>query len=66
LRAFAKCTNLTSVMFATGSNITDFGYEAFPEGYNGVSRDDTLITAYSTGKAGTYTRLANGSTWTKK
>jgi len=58
--AFSECTNLASVTFVAGSNITDddFGNNAFPGG-------DTLKTAYSTGKAGTYTREENGSTWTK-
>jgi len=57
--AFYYCTSLTSVTFATGSNITDFGHNAFPG-------SDNLKDAYSTGKAGTYTRLVNGSTWTKQ
>jgi hypothetical protein len=61
------CTGLTSVTFATGSNIADgsFGSNASPEGSNGGG-GNTLKTAYSTGKAGTYTRPANGSTWTKQ
>jgi len=60
------CTKLNSVTFATGSNITDasFGSEVFPEGTKGDG-GNTLKTAYKTGKAGTYTRAANGSTWTK-
>jgi len=64
--AFGSCTSLTSVTFATGSNIPDanFGGYAFPEG-NYANGGDTLKTAYSTGKAGTYTRVANGDTWTK-
>jgi len=59
------CTNLISVTFATGSNIPDanFGRLAFPERGNG---GDTLKTAYSIGKAGTYTRSANGDTWSKQ
>ncbi|GBU29578.1 hypothetical protein R84B8_03151 [Treponema sp. R8-4-B8] len=59
-------TNLTSVTFAIGSNIANasFGGNAFPEGNDG--NGDTLKTAYATGKAGTYTRPANGSTWTKQ
>jgi len=62
--AFAG-TGLTSVTFATGSNIADesFGQYAFPEGSNGSG--NSLKNAYSTGKAGTYTRTGN-STWTKK
>jgi len=59
--AFYQCINLRSVTFATGSNIPDanFGTTAFPEG-------GTLKTAYSTGKAGTYTRPSGGSTWMKQ
>jgi len=67
---FARCTSLTSVTFENGSNIqdTDFGKYAFPEGGddNYYDTHNTLKTAYSTGKAGTYTRQKNGSTWTKK
>jgi len=66
--AFSRCTSLTSVTFVAGSNIAsaNFGNNAFPEGgsyyeYGG----NTLKTAYSTGKAGTYTRASGGSTWTK-
>jgi len=64
--AFSGCTKLTSVTFSTGSNISssDFGSNAFPEystGYGG----DSLRTAYAKGKAGTYTRPENGSTWSK-
>jgi len=63
---FNLCTGLTSVTFG-GSTITstDFGYNAFPEGINGEG-GDTLKTAYLVGGAGTYTRDANGSTWTKQ
>jgi len=61
---FFGCTSLTSVTFATGSNITSFGDRAFPEGY-GSNTGNSLKTAYSTGKAGTYTRELYGSTWTK-
>jgi hypothetical protein len=58
-------TSLTSVTFATGSNIPDtsFGGNTFPEISNG--NDNGFMDAYGTGKAGTYTRAANGSTWTK-
>jgi len=65
--AFQLCTRLTSVTFTTGSNIanSNFGDIAFPEGNNGYG-GDTLKTAYRAGKAGTYTRAANGSTWTKQ
>jgi hypothetical protein len=64
-QAFASCRSLTSVTFAVGSNIADgnFGSSAFPEGTG--NGGNTLKTAYSTGKAGTYTRAAGGSTWTK-
>jgi len=64
--AFQGCIGLTSVTFATGSNISNDNFKgsAFPE-RNGLC-GDTLKTAYSTGKAGTYTRPANGSTWTKQ
>jgi hypothetical protein len=60
--AFGGCTNLTSVTFATGSNITsaNFGMFAFPGDNNGIR------TPYSTGKAGTYTRAAGGTVWTKQ
>ena len=65
--AFKGCNSLTSVTFATGSNIPDanFGNGAFPEGSYGYS-GNALKTAYSTGKAGTYTRVVNGETWTKQ
>jgi hypothetical protein len=65
--AFNSCASLTSVTFAAGSNITNvnFGTNAFPEGSNGDG-GNTLKSAYSAGKAGTYTRAANGDTWTKK
>jgi len=64
--AFGHCTNLTSVTFEAGSDITDanFGNNAFPEKMYGYG--NTLKAAYSTGKAGTYTRDADGSTWTKQ
>jgi hypothetical protein len=65
--AFSNCTNLANVTFASGSNISDinFGDYAFPEGSEGVG-GDTLKSAYSTGKAGTYTRAAGSYTWTKQ
>jgi len=64
---FSRCTSLTSVTFATGSNIPDanFGNNAFPEGSTGDG-GNTLKTAYSTGKAGTYKRASGGSTWEKQ
>jgi hypothetical protein len=66
LRAFEGCTSLTSVTFAAGSNITDFRESAFPEGNTGEG-GNSLRAAYQAAstKAGTYTRPANGSTWTK-
>jgi len=68
VNAFISCTSLTSVTFATGSSIlnTNFGDRAFPEGSRGYG-GDTLKTAYNNAstKAGTYTRSANGSTWSK-
>jgi len=65
--AFSGCKSLNSVTFASGSNIQDidFSLDAFPEGKDGDG-GNTLKTAYSTGKAGTYTRQKNGSTWKKK
>jgi len=64
--AFEECTGLTSVTFAAGSNITDnnFGQIAFPEGNYGIG-GNSLKNAYSKGKAGTYTRAANGTSWTR-
>jgi hypothetical protein len=63
-------TSLTSVTFAAGSNITDanFGGWAFPEGIGEHDGGDNLKVAYlaASPKAGTYTRPANGTTWTKK
>ncbi|WP_461251823.1 hypothetical protein [Treponema sp. R8-4-B8] len=60
-------TSLTSVTFATGSNIAyaNFGDNAFPEGYYG---GDNLRTSYlaASPKAGTYTREENGDTWSKQ
>ena len=65
--AFDGCYELTSVTFAAGSNIPsdDFGNNAFPQGYNAYG-GNSLKTAYSTEKAGRYTRTANGPTWTKQ
>jgi len=59
--AFQDNFRLTSVTFATGSNITNFGEAAF--GDDGES----LISAYlaANPKAGTYTRELGGSIWTK-
>jgi hypothetical protein len=67
--AFYNCTSLTSVTFATGSNISDanFGTSVSPEGSTGEG-GNTLKTAYNAAspKAGSYTRSANGSTWSKQ
>ncbi|MDR1787232.1 MAG: leucine-rich repeat protein [Treponema sp.] len=69
--AFNGCSGLTSVVFAEGSSIAreNFGAGVFPEleGWGG----DTLKKAYlagaaAGGAAGTYTRDANGKTWTKQ
>jgi hypothetical protein len=61
-------TSLINVTFAVGSNIADgsFGTTAFPEGSTGAG-GNTLKSAYNAAspKAGTYTRAANGTTWTK-
>jgi hypothetical protein len=65
--AFHSCSRLTSVTFATGSNIspTNFGDNAFPQGIGG-SGGNSLQTAYNTGRAGTYTRETDGTVWTKQ
>jgi len=67
--AFICCTGLNSVTFAEGSSISadNFDDEVFPEGNYGYYGTKTLRTAYlaTGGGAGTYTREANGSTWTK-
>jgi len=64
--AFSFCSKLTYVIFATGSAITseNFGFVAFPQGNN--TGGNNLRTAYLTGGAGTYTRAADGNTWTKQ
>jgi hypothetical protein len=64
--AFSK-TSLTYLIFLPGSNITDanFGNNAFPEGSD-KDGGNTLKIAYSTGKAGTYLRQADGKTWIKR
>jgi hypothetical protein len=57
--AFGRCTGLTSVTFETGSNIpsTDISYSGIP---------GDLMTAYTAGGAGTYTRADGGDSWTKQ
>jgi len=45
------------VTFAPGSNITSVSKNSFP---------GDLQAKYLAGGAGTYTRPANGSTWTKQ
>jgi len=62
--AFAVCDNLTSVTFAVGSAITNFGDNAFPAQRQHVS--NALRTAYLAGGAGTYTRASDGNAWTKQ
>jgi hypothetical protein len=68
--AFAFCNNLTTVTFAEGINVTSFGENAFPQGYDfeGIPKSgDRLKDFYSlvTGGAGTYIRLTNGEYWMK-
>jgi len=67
-RAFSGCDSLTSVTFETGSNISseNFGDYVFPAQSGYIT--NSLRTAYLAGGggAGTYTRVANGSTWTKQ
>jgi len=66
--AFEYCINLTSITFTEGSNKSKrFGMLVSPEGRDGTG-GDTLRTAYNndTTKSGTYTRTANGTTWTKQ
>jgi hypothetical protein len=62
--AFYNCSSLTSVTFATGSNISSFGSYAFPQGTE--SGGNSLQSVYLANGAGTYTRLTNGSYWTKQ
>jgi len=57
LNAFYDCIGLRSVTF--GGAKTTFGWDDFPSGKD-------LRTKYEAGGAGTYTRTANGTTWTKK
>jgi len=68
-QAFFPCKNLVSVIFATGSNITDdnFGINATATfNTNGSSSsNEALKNAYKIGRAGTYTRNEDGSVWTK-
>jgi hypothetical protein len=63
--AFYYCTGLTSVTFAASNIANNFGDYAFPEGSYGYG-GGALKTAYSSGGAGTYTRVRGGSTWTKQ
>jgi hypothetical protein len=67
--AFSYCSGLTSVTFATGSAITsaNFGSAAFPQmTSSGDWYGENLRTAYLARGAGTYTRAAGGTTWTKQ
>jgi len=63
--AFSNCTGLTSVTFVQWWGIDSIGTNAFPEGSNGYGGNN-LKTAYESGHAGTYTRDAGGSVWTKQ
>jgi hypothetical protein len=58
--AFNGCTNLTSVTFG-GSNTSFSGTDAFPSNSGNELRDK-----YKAGGAGTYTRSAGGTVWTKQ
>jgi hypothetical protein len=58
--AFNGCTNLTSVTFG-GSNTSFNGSDAFPSNSGNELRDK-----YKAGGAGTYTRSAGGTVWTKQ
>jgi len=75
-RAF-YCAGLTSVTFATGSNITDANFGTWVTTTTTTTTtidyvthvlnpNDALKNAYKTGRAGTYTRNEDGSVWTKK
>lgn len=61
--AFLHCDNITSVMFEGASTNfytkTSYTYESFPSA-------GSLKTAYNAGGIGTYTRTANGTSWTKQ
>ena len=67
MQAFSGCTNLISVTFATGSDISRIYDYVFPEGSTG-NGGESLKTAYNAAslKEGTYTREANGDTWSKQ
>ncbi|GAB6391976.1 MAG: hypothetical protein MdMp014T_1349 [Treponematales bacterium] len=56
--AFSGCTSLTSVTFAENAAFS-CSSSSFPSG-------TSLLYAYLRGKAGTYTRAAGGTTWTKQ
>jgi len=71
VEAFRGCTGLISVTFAAGSDIdgADFSDYVFPEGsegYVGNSLKEAYLQPAPAGGAGTYTRAAGGSTWTKQ
>ncbi|GAB6392637.1 MAG: leucine-rich repeat domain-containing protein [Treponematales bacterium] len=59
--AFNSCNSLTSVTFAPGSRISAENFSAD----NGTFPGD-LRAKYLAGGAGTYTRAAGGSSWTKR
>jgi len=66
-QVFQDCKSLTSVTFE-GNTITgaNFGDNAFPQGQSRNDFGNNVRTAYRSGGAGTYTRDAGGSRWTKQ
>jgi hypothetical protein len=61
--AFSGCTNLTSVTFAGSIPSSSFEANAFGSAAKGGDIRDKYLAA--NGGAGTYTRPAGGTTWTK-
>jgi len=59
-QAFQTCTNLTSITFG-GNNTSISGNDPF-----GSTTQHDLKAKYGAGGAGTYTRSAGGSVWTKQ
>jgi hypothetical protein len=60
---FSGCDSLTSVTFADGSNISENKFDAYSFDENG----DLYLKYFApNGGAGTYTREANGNTWSKQ
>jgi len=60
--AFAGCTNLTSVTFQASGDITIGNSPNVPR----FTFDGDLLAKYQAGGAGTYTRTAGGTVWTKQ